>query len=418
VLFQVVATPNLEGNDTMAEDKMALLDALRKGDEPDGDVLAQGVRWLLHELMEAEVGAQIGADRYERTSERTTQRNGYRTRPWDTRLGTLELAIPKLRSGSYFPSWLEPRRRAEQALVAVITEAYVQGVSTRKVEALVQSLGIASISKSEVSRLCASLDEQAEVFRTRRLDAEYPYVWLDARYEKVREDGRVVSMAVIVAYGVRADGVREVLGIDVGLSEDVELWRAFLQDLVARGLRRVKLVTSDAHPGLKRAIAEVLVGAAWMRCRVHFMRNVLARVPKRAQAMVAATVRTIFEQTDRASAAAQLRHVCETLASRFPAVVQLLEEAESEILTFYDFPAEHRRQIYSTNPLERLNKELKRRSAVVGIFPNRQAVLRLFCALLAEQNDEWLVGRHYFSETSMRKVLHPLEEEVTEVTAA
>ena len=402
----------------MAEQKMALLEALRKGDEPEGDVLAQGVRWLLHELMEAEVGAQIGAERYERTSERTTQRNGYRTRPWDTRLGTLELAIPKLRSGSYFPSWLEPRRRAEQALVAVITEAYVQGVSTRKVETLVQSLGIAGISKSEVSRLCASLDEQAEVFRTRRLDAEYPYLWLDARYEKVREDGRVLSMAVIVAYGVRADGVREVLGIDVGLSEDVELWRAFLQDLVARGLRGVKLVTSDAHPGLKRAIAEVLVGAAWMRCRVHFMRNVLARVPKRAQAMVAATVRTIFEQSDRATAAAQLRRVCETLANRFPGVVQLLEEAEGEILTFYDFPAEHRRQIYSTNPLERLNKELKRRSAVVGIFPNRLAVLRLFCALLAEQNDEWLVGRHYFSETSMRKVLQPLEEEATEVTAA
>jgi putative transposase len=253
----------------MAENKMALLDVLRKGEEPDGDVLAQGVRWLLQELMEAEVSAQVGAERYERTNERTSQRNGYRTRPWDTRLGTLELAIPKLRTGSYFPSWLEPRRRAEQALVAVVTEAYVQGVSTRKVEALVQSLGIAGISKSEVSRWCAALDEQAEVFRTRRLDAEYPYVWLDARYEKVREDGRVVSMAVIVAYGVRADGVREVLGIDVGLSEDVALWRAFLQDLVARGLRGVKLVTSDAHPGLKRAIAEVLVGAAWMRCRVH-----------------------------------------------------------------------------------------------------------------------------------------------------
>lgn len=402
----------------MADQKMALLDVLRKGEEPEGDVLVQGVRWLLQELMEAEVSAQIGAGHYEHTNERTTQRNGYRARPWDTRLGTLDLAIPKLRTGSYFPSWLEPRRRAEQALVAVIAEAYVQGVSTRKVEALVQSLGIAGISKSEVSRLCASLDEQAQIFRTRRLDDEYPYLWLDARYEKVREDGRVASMAVIVAYGVRADGVREVLGIDVGLSEDVALWRAFLQDLVARGLHGVKLVTSDAHPGLKRAIAEVLVGAAWMRCRVHFMRNVLARVPKRAQAMVAATVRTIFEQADRATAAAQLRRVCETLASRFPTVVQLLEEAEGEILTFYDFPVEHRRQIYSTNPLERLNKELKRRSAVVGIFPNRLAVLRLFCALLAEQNDEWLVGRHYFSETSMRKVLQPLEEDMTEVQAA
>jgi putative transposase len=371
----------------MAEDKMALLDLLRKGEEPGSDVLVDGVRWLLQELMDAEVSAQIGAGRYERTSERTGQRNGYRTRPWDTRLGTLELAIPKLRTGSYFPSWLEPRRRAEQALVAVITEAYVQGVSTRKVEALVQSLGIAGISKSEVSRLCAGLDEQAQIFRTRRLDAEYPYLWLDARYEKVREDGRVLSMAVIVAYGVRADGVREVLGIEVGLSEDVVLWRAFLQDLVARGVRGVKLVTSDAHPGLKQAIAEVFVGAGWQRCRVHLTRNAIARVPKTAQAMVAATVRSIFEQPDRAAAEAQLRHVCQTLAKRFPAVVQLLEEAEGEILTFFDFPAEHRPQTASTNPLERLNKELKRRSAVVGIFPNRQAVLRLFCALLAEQND-------------------------------
>jgi transposase-like protein len=217
-------------------------------------------------------------------------------------------------------------------------------------------------------------------------------------------------MAVIVAYGVRADGIREVLGIDVGPSEDVAVWRAFLQDLVARGVRGVKLVTSDAHPGLKQAIAEVFVGAAWMRCRVHFLRNVLGRVPKSAQAMVAATVRTIFEQADRTSAEAQLRHVCELLAGRFPAVVQLIEAAEGEILTFYDFPLEHRRQIYSTNPLERLNKELKRRSAVVGIFPNRQAVLRLFCALLAEQNEEWLVGQHrYFSEASIAKVLNPKE---------
>ena len=323
-----------------------------------------------------------------------------------------------LRTGSYFPSWLEPRRRAEQALVAVITEAYVQGVSTRKVEALVQSLGIAGISKSEVSRLCAGLDEQAHIFRTRRLDAEDPYLWLDARYEKVREDGRVLSMAVVVAYGVRADGVREVLGIDVGLSEDVALWRAFLQDLVARGVRGVKLVTSDAHPGLKQAIAEVFVGSAWQRCRVHLTRNAIARVAKTAQAMVAATVRSIFEQPDRAAAEAQLRHVCETLAKRFPAVVQLLEEAEGEILTFFDFPPEHRRQVASTNPLERLNKELKRRSAVVGIFPNRPAVLRLFCALLAEQNDEWLVGRRYFSETSLRKVLRPPEDALMEAQAA
>jgi putative transposase len=394
----------------MAEDRMTLADVLGKEDAA-GDLLREAVCWLVQQLMEGEVSAQIGAGRYERTAERVAQRNGYRSRAWDTRLGTLELKIPKLRAGSYFPSWLEPRRRAEQALTAVIAEAYVQGVSTRKVEALVQALGIGGISKSEVSRLCASLDEQVEAFRTRRLDAEYPYLWLDARYEHVREDGRVVSMAVVVADGVRADGVREVLGIDVGLSEDVALWREFLQGLVARGLRGVQLVVSDAHGGLKQAIAEVFVGAAWQRCRVHFMRNVIARVPKTAQAMVAATVRTIFQQPDRAVAQAQLQQVSASLAGRFPRVVELLMAAEEEIFTFYDFPPEHWRQIYSTNPLERLNKELKRRSAVVGIFPNRAAVIRLLGAILAEQNDEWLVGRHYFSEASMRKLQRPTPDE-------
>lgn len=390
----------------MTETSMAALEGLRKGNEERNDFLGDAVRQFVQALMEAEVSAQVGAGRYERRDDRTTQRNGYRSRPWDTRAGTLELAIPKLRQGSYFPSFLEPRRRAEQALVAVVAEAYVQGVSTRKVEALVQSLGIAGISKSEVSRLCASLDEQTRAFRQRRLDAEYPYLWLDARYEHVREDGRVQSMAVVVAYGVRADGVRDVLGVDVGASEDAPLWRAFLQDLVARGVHGVKLVISDAHPGLRQAITEVFVGASWQRCRVHFLRNVLARVPKSAQAMVAATVRTIFEQPTRQAAQTQLRQVVGLLA-RFPTVVRLLEDAEEEVLTFYDFPAAHRRQIYSTNPLERLNKELKRRSAVVGIFPNRAAVLRLFGALLAEQSDEWRVGRHYFSDTSMRQLTEP-----------
>jgi transposase-like protein len=396
----------------MATDRMALVDVVRKGQDPEADFLKEGVRWLVQELMEAEVSAQIGAERYERSEDRTAQRNGYRTRHWDTRVGTLELAIPKLRTGSYFPSWLEARKRSEQALVAVVAEAYVQGVSTRKVEALVQTLGIGGISKSEVSRMAASLDAQVAAFRTRRLDAEYPYVWVDARYEYVREDHRVQSMAVVIAYGVRADGVREVLGLEIGLSEDVILWREFLQRLVARGVRGVKLVISDAHPGLKQAVKEVFLGAAWQRCRVHVMRNLLARVPKSAQAMVAATVRTIFDQADRAAAETQPLQVIEALQARFPDVVQLLMEAEDEVLTFYDFPAEHRRQIYSTNPLERLHKELKRRSAVVGIFPNRQAVLRLFGALLAEQNDEWLVAGHrYMSEMSMRKLFIQGEEE-------
>ncbi len=263
-----------------------------------------------------------------------------------------------------------------------------------------------------MSRLCASLDAQTEAFRTRRLDAEYPYVWFDARDAHIREDNRVQSMAVVVADGVRADGVREVRGLDVGLSEDVALWRAFMQGLVARGLRGVKLVISDAHVGLKQAIKEVFLGASWQRCRVHFMRNILARVPKSAQAMVAATVRTIFEQPDRAAAETQLLQVIEALQARFPTVVQLLLDAEGEVLAYDDFPPEHRRQIASTNPLERLNKELKRRSAVVGIFPNRHAVLRLFGALLAEQNDEWLVAGHrYMSETALRTLLFQAEED-------
>jgi transposase-like protein len=386
---------------------------MRKGQEPGEDFLREAVRWMVHELMEAEVSAQVGAERYERSPERTTQRNGTRTRQWDTRVGTIELQIPKLRTGSYFPTWLEPRKRSEQALVAVVAEAYVNGVSTRKVEALVQALGIASLSKSEVSRLCASLDDQVEAFRTRRLDAAYPYLWLDARYEKVREDHRVVSMATVVAYGVRADGVREVLGLDIGLSEDVGFWREFAQGLVARGLRGVKLVISDAHRGLQQAIREVFVGASWQRCRVHLMRNLLVHVPKAAQAMVAATVRSIFEQADVGAAKRQLRQVIASLEGRFPKVVAILEEAEEDIFAYYHFPAEHRRQIASTNPLERLNKELKRRSAVVGIFPNRAAVLRLFGALLIEQADEWLVGRRYFSELSMRLILDRPETEVT-----
>lgn len=397
----------------MAEQSVAFSSSLRKGGETETDFLREAVRHFVHELMDEEVTALVGAERYERSEERATQRNGVRHRQWDTRVGTVDLAIPKLRQGSYFPSWLEPRRRSEQALVAVVAEAYVQGVSTRKVEALVQTLGITGISKSEVSRLCASLDEHVTAFRTRRLDAEYPYIFLDARYEHVREDKRVQSMVVVIAYGIRADGVREVLGIDVNACEDLERWREFLQGLVARGVRGVRLAISDAHPGLKQAIAEVFVGASWQRCRVHFMRNLLARVPKSAQAMLAATVRPIFQQASREEAQAQLRQVCAALRARFSKAVELLESAEEEILAFYDFPPEHWRQIYSTNPLERLNKELKRRSAVVGIFPNRDAVRRLFGALLAEQNDEWLVQRHYFSEASMRKLTDPPMTEIT-----
>ena len=395
---------------------MALLQALRNGQE--FDFLREGLSLFLHELMQQEVSAAIGAERYERTEERSNQRNGTRHRPFDTRLGTIDLAIPKLRSGSYFPVWLEPRRRAEQALVAVVAEAYLKGVSTRKVEDLVQSLGIAGMSKSEVSRLCVALDAQVEAFCSRRLDAEYPYVFLDARYEHVREDERVQAMAVVIAYAIRADGVREVLAIAVHNAEDLAHWREFLQGLLARGVRGVKLVTSDAHSGLKRAIAEVFLGATWQRCRVHFVRNLLARVPKNLQPMVAATVRPIFQQNSRGEAQATLAQVCSTLSARFPKVVELLAGAEEDILAFYDFPKEHWRQIYSTNPLERVNKELKRRSAVVGIFPNRASVVRLLGSLLVEQNDEWLVGRRYFSEASMRKITDQQPEPAAAVAVA
>lgn len=394
----------------MAVDSMAVLEAIRNGDLASGDLLKEAVSRFVQELMEAEVSAQIGASRYERTEERTAQRNGYRSRRWDTSVGTVALQIPKVRTGSFFPSWLEPRRRSEQALVAVVAEAYVKGVSTRKVEALAQSLGITTLSKSEVSRLCASLDEQVTLFRTRRLDAEYPYLWLDARYEHVRDGGRVVRMAVIGAYGLRADGVREVLGIDVGVSEHTVLWREFLQGLVGRGLRGVQLVISDAHAGLKAAIGEVFLGSSWQRCSVHFARSIEARVPKGQQAMVGALVRSIVQQESGAMARARLATVCDLLRERYPTVVQLLVDAEEEILAFYAFPEAHWPKLRSTNPYERLNKELKRRSAVVGIFPNRAAVLRLLGSLLLEQNDEWLVGHTYVSAESMAALRRPPPE--------
>lgn len=389
-----------------ADFRMALLELLRQYQgQPEVDTLREGLRWLAQQLMEAEVGELIGAARYERAPWRATYRNGYRPRRWDTRVGTVELQIPKLRRGSYFPSLLEPRRRAERALLAVVQEAYVHGVSTRKVEELVQALGMVGLSKSEVSRICGELDERMERFRSRPLEGEYPYVWLDAKGVKVRQEGRVVNMAAVIAVGVRETGEREVLGFDVGAAETYEFWLGFLRSLVARGLKGVRLVTSDAHEGLKRAIGEVLAGASWQRCRVHFLRNLLARVPKHAQSMVAALVRTIFAQPDRSSAHRQLEEVASTLQRRFPQVASLLREAAEEVLGYMDFPSEHWRGIHSTNIVERLNRELARRCDVVGIFPNPAAVLRLLGALLEEQQDEWLVQRRYFSQESMAKLL-------------
>ena len=343
-------------------------------EEQDGDVLREGIRVLSQALMETEVAGLIGAERHERTGERTAYRNGSRTRTWDTRMGTIELAIPKVRPGTYFPSLLQPRRRAEHALLAVVQEAYVHGVSTRKVDDLVKALGVDGISKSEVSRICGELDTVVAAFRTRPLTGEHRYLWVDATYHKVRVDGRVQSQATVVAVGVTTEGERQVLGIDVGPSEDRAFWTAFLRSLVKRGLNGVRLVISDAHEGLKQAISTVLSGSSWQRCRVHFMRNLLATVPQGAREAIAAIVRTIFAQPDHASALTQLRKVADGLRTRFPRAATVLEEAAEDILAYRHLPLEHQRQLHSTNPLERLNKEIKRRSNVVGIFPNPAAV--------------------------------------------
>jgi putative transposase len=379
---------------------------LRKA-ELDGDVdfLREGVRVFSQALMELEVTAHIGAERHARTPERTGQRNGYRERRWDTRVGTIDLHVPRVRDGSYFPALLEPRRRVEQALVAVVQDAYVHGVSTRRVEALIQALGITGISKSEASRLCEALDAEVERFRTRPLVGPYPYVWLDATYLKVRQNHRIVAMAVVIAIGVNAGGHREVLGLDVGPSEEEAFWQQFLRGLVERGLSGVRLVASDAHAGLKRALTTVLQGASWQRCRVHFVRNALALVPKSAQQLVAATIRTVFAQPDATSAREQWRRVADGFRDRFPRLADLMDDAETDVLAYRAFPSAHWRQIWSNNPLERLNKEVKRRSDVVGIFPNDAAVIRLVGMILAEQHDEWQVSRCYFSAESLAALI-------------
>lgn len=387
------------------EVRMALLELLRKAAlDQDGDFLRDGVQTLAQALMELEVSQHVGAERHERTLARTGQRNGYRERDWDTRVGTIELRVPRVRDGSYFPGLLEPRKRAERALVAVVQEAYIQGVSTRRVDDLMQALGMQGISKSQVSRLCQELDAEVERFRMRRLEGPYPYLWLDATFLKVRQEGRVVSLAVVIAIGVRATGEREVLGLDVGPSEDGAFWLQFLKGLVARGLRGVQLAMSDAHEGLKGAIAAVLQGASWQRCRVHFVRNALAYVPRSAAQLVAASIRTVFAQPDAAGAREQWRKVADSFRERFPRVAALMDTAEADVLAYLAFPQEHWRQIWSTNPLERLNREVKRRTDVVGIFPNEAAALRLVGAVLAEQHDEWQVARRYFSVESLQKL--------------
>ncbi len=392
----------------MADDRMAVLETLRKAMvDGDADFLREGVRLLAQAVMEAEVTALTGAPHGERAPEtRLTHRNGYRERRWDTRVGTIDLAIPRVRDGSYFPSLLEPRRRVERALLAVVSEAYLLGVSTRRVEDLVEALGIASLSKSEVSRMCGVLDAEVEAFRARPLTAErYPYLWMDATYLKVREGGRVVSMAALVAVGVAATGERRVLALELAPGNDEgPAWPGFIRRLVERGLSGVRLVISDDHAGLVKAIREQLLGAAWQRCRVHFTRNAQDLVARSARGMVATVIRSIFEQPDEASARAQLRRVADRLATDLPDVARLLVAAEADLLVHFTFPEGHRRQIRSTNPQERLNKEIKRRTQVVGIFPNRAAAIRLVGMILAEQDDEWQDGRRYFRPETMAQI--------------
>ncbi len=393
----------------MVEHTMDVSVWLRKQlEEASPDLLRAMVKEMAEALMGADADAVCGAGYGERSPERVNRRNGYRERLWDTRVGSIELALPKLRVGSYFPDWLlEPRRRAEQAFVSVIADAYLAGVSTRRVEKLVQQLGVERMSKSQVSRLAKSLDGIVEDFRTRPLDGgPYAYVTFDALVVKCREGGRTVNVCVVHAVGVNRDGYRESLGLDVVTSEDGAAWLAFLRSLVARGLSGVRLVTSDAHPGLVDAIAATLPGAAWQRCRTHFMRNLLTRVPKNAQSFVATMVRTIFAQPDAQTVHEQRRRIVDQLETRFPEAATLLDEAVSDLLAFTAVPKEHWRQLWSNNSLERLNKEIRRRSDVVGIFPDRPSIVRLVGAVLAEQNDERAVAsRRYLSVESLAKAL-------------
>lgn len=392
----------------MAEATVPSLDWLRKRlEEADPDLLRSMVETLVATLMSAEADAACGAAYGARQAERTNRRNGYRERGWDTRLGTIPLQIPKLRQGSYFPDWLlEPRRRAEKAIVQVVAEAYLRGVSVRRIESLVQTLGIDRLSKSRVAEMAKELDELVATLRTRPLDAgPYAYLWIDAQTQRCRDGGRVVNVATVTAIAVNAEGYREVLGCDVFTSEDGAGWTAFLRDLVARGLSGVRLVVSDDHKGLKQAVAAVLTGASWQRCRTHFARNLLSRVPKSAQPLVATLVRSIFAQPSAEEVWAQQVRVVEQLQDRFADAANLLLTAAEDILAFAAFPSEHWRQIWSNNPLERLHREIRRRTDVVGIFPNRAAVIRLVGAVLAEQHDDWLVSRRYMTIEGLAKAL-------------
>jgi putative transposase len=374
----------------MTNEMMALQGLLEK--TSDADLVREMLGFAAARLMELDVGSKTGAALGEKSPDRLAQRNGYRDRVWETRAGTIELRIPKLRKGSYFPGFLEPRRLAEKALTAVIQEAYIQGISTRSVDDLVKALGMTGISKSQVSRLCEDIDERVGEFLDRRIEGDWPYVWIDATYVKVRQNGRIVSVAVIVAVGVNTDGRREVLGMTIGASEAETFWTEFLRQLARRGLRGVKLVISDAHEGIKAAVSKIFT-ATWQRCRVHFMRNAMAHAGKSGRRVVAAFIATAFAQNDAETASQQWRRVADQLRPKVPKLARLMDDAEPDVLAYITFPAQHRTKLHSTNPIERLNGEIKRRTEVVGIFPNEAAITRLVGALLLEQNDEWAVQR-------------------------
>ena len=374
----------------MTNDMMQLQGLLEKS--ADADVLREMIGFASARLMELEVAARTGAGYGEKNPERLAQRNGYRERDWQTRAGTVELRIPRLRQGSYLPSFLEPRRMTEKALTAVIQEAYIQGVSTRAVDDLVQAMGGSGVSKSQVSRLCAEIDERVNAFLNRPIEGDWPYLWIDATYVKVRQEGRIVSVATIIAVGVNADGRREVLGMDVGASEAEPFWTGFLRSLTRRGLRGVQLVISDNHAGIKAAVSKVLT-CTWQRCRVHFMRNALAHAGKRGKRVVAAFIATAFAQDTPQAAKEQWRRIADQLRTTVPRLAALMDASEADVLAYMTFPSAHRTKLHSTNPIERLNHEVKRRSDVVGIFPNEDAIRRLIGAVLLEQNDEWAVQR-------------------------
>ena len=388
----------------MTATRLALAELMEKAG--DGDFLRAVAEAVLQILMESDVEGLIGAGRHERSADRLNYRNGYRDRTLDTRLGTLALRVPKLRQGSYFPPFLEPRKMSEKALVAVIQEAWIGGVSTRRVDDLVQAMGLSGISKSQVSKLCKEIDERVQAFLERPLEGEWPYLWLDATYLKVREGGRIVPVAAIIAVAVNTDGRREIVGLGLGPSEAETFWSTFLKSLVRRGLKEVKLVISDAHDGLKHAAAKVLK-ATWQRCRVHWMRNALAHVTKGQHTMVAAALRQAFLQADQPTAGQTWRQVADQLRPRWPKLAGLMDESEHDVLAYLAFPAQHRTKLHSTNPLERLNKEVKRRADVVGIFPNDASITRLIGAVLLEQNDEWQLQHRYMQLDAMAELLQP-----------